>query len=1300
MSGDATFAGTTYQARVIAFVYVHMLGQMRLNWVPPYDDTPIAVSGETDGPGDDARIEFRERLAPLEVQAKHGLSGGAKLDEVIERLRSHAGPAQQMRVVLAVNRASSRVVTHEFASDLERLRSGRQDRLKAETTRILTKTGDAASILNRLYVSLVDVDRSQDAEMQLALDRLRSVLENPEQCIAAMGLLVSDAADICAKRLRRTRNDLIELLNEANIQARPAAKDERWLRQLDFTKTLLNRRHGPAALAALKQVRIALGDTPVEPLVRYRLAQQTAAAHLQLRQYEDAYREARRALDVDQAGIHALGVAVNAAISLGDVSMARSLADRAKTAHPEDPQSWGLRLLVAVATGEPIPNPPAGVAESTHYRNVLTQVAADSSDWARVIELTTSLLAEGPRTPSLLVLRSNALLSMPPATGVENRERWEEAERITTEAIELLADDAHPYMPTALVLRSVARRHCGKVAEADVDLARARELDSDDPNAIEQAVLAKLEVRDESAALELLSSPVVEKVAPLLALRAQLRALKGDGDSARRDLQLALARMGATDNVNHIRLLAAEAALVIKDRELAERVLGGITEEGQKAAAHSALCARLAWLHDEPAKAEALFREAAARAPAHREMFLAEHGKRLLSAGDAAGAARVLNEVGAAAMPESALRVYGSALMEVEDLVRAQQLIDLLAARGALPDWALSLATNIALRQEDTQAALGHLEILVGLGGQPPHARVVLAQLLLESGRNEDAHRHVDLLLADPRLMPEERMQVAQFLLRLGRSQEALATAFRAFRDASSEPRIHRAFIGLVLESDTPPEQVSEVGPDTFVRLRGPDGESLERTIFSAPPFDARHGEVSLEDAQAAGLLGKRVGDAVTSGRGWHEKRWVVEAIDSAVVHVTREAMAHYEESFPREPFFMTGFSIGDLTSVSDLAPFIASVEQKRAHVSHVQELYKTQRLPLAFIAKMLGGTVPDVMQSAMAEESGLGALVVEWVDAAGHEASRSAAVQAKEVVLTRSALHTASSLDLLEKLNPFIVVAPRSLLQEVRDEVKEAARLVENGQSVLMGGDRGLQMQHLEPGDPRLVNQLAKLRVELAWLESSARIEPRPLATIHPAGSREEEVRNVLGHSSADALALVRHINGTLFADDLGLRRVLADGKAPPSFSSVTLVLALSDRGVILPGERDRLLLELVGRGYANVHPSVELLVDALRRASASGWAAVARVFALLGAGSLSAIDAARMGAQVLKRIVTAPIQIIAVEKAVDVILLGMRTGWPAPLCAQLVADAASAELLLLPQQLDIVRTVCRKYARAGRAT
>jgi hypothetical protein len=120
MSGDGTVSGVSYQARVIAGIYVRILTQSPLGWFSQGSDIPTAVSGETKGPGDDARIEFGGRFDTSELQAKYGLNAGAELDEVLANIRELSGTSA-MPVALVLDESSTSRLYRELATDLERL---------------------------------------------------------------------------------------------------------------------------------------------------------------------------------------------------------------------------------------------------------------------------------------------------------------------------------------------------------------------------------------------------------------------------------------------------------------------------------------------------------------------------------------------------------------------------------------------------------------------------------------------------------------------------------------------------------------------------------------------------------------------------------------------------------------------------------------------------------------------------------------------------------------------------------------------------------------------------------------------------------------------------------------------------------------------------------------------------------------------------------------------------------------------------------------------------------------------------
>src|SRR5258708_18175826 len=226
MGGAATFAGTTYQQRVLAYLAVHVLAQKQLLWFGTEDDTPESVSGETGGPGDDCAVVFRGSSRVVEVQAKHGLSGGTELQgavrTIFEKLRNRE---PSMRVVLAVDRTCSRKV-REVANDLDRLRSGRTNPMKAETKVLMALADDAQDLLSRLWIVEVDVDRDDSAHTKEAIIRLQSTLKDPAQAVAAWRILVEDAGTLCARRWSRIVKDLAGILDRHHISVKPLAAEE------------------------------------------------------------------------------------------------------------------------------------------------------------------------------------------------------------------------------------------------------------------------------------------------------------------------------------------------------------------------------------------------------------------------------------------------------------------------------------------------------------------------------------------------------------------------------------------------------------------------------------------------------------------------------------------------------------------------------------------------------------------------------------------------------------------------------------------------------------------------------------------------------------------------------------------------------------------------------------------------------------------------------------------------------------------------------------------------------------------
>src|SRR5665213_606970 len=182
MSGKGTFSGTDYQAAVIAYLSVHVLIEQRLGWLEFVDDTPTAVSGETGNAGDDAAVEFKTGLPPIEIQAKHGLDGTAFVEAVkcIARSPREKWPAA---IVLVTDSTSSSWLTSILASDLDNRRVVRADTARQRTQDILKKLGarEEIAVLERLRLKRIDVDDQADHETKWATSNLAHVLNDPSK---------------------------------------------------------------------------------------------------------------------------------------------------------------------------------------------------------------------------------------------------------------------------------------------------------------------------------------------------------------------------------------------------------------------------------------------------------------------------------------------------------------------------------------------------------------------------------------------------------------------------------------------------------------------------------------------------------------------------------------------------------------------------------------------------------------------------------------------------------------------------------------------------------------------------------------------------------------------------------------------------------------------------------------------------------------------------------------------------------------------------------------------------------------
>jgi len=496
---------------------------------------------------------------------------------------------------------------------------------------------------------------------------------------------------------------------------------------------------------------------------------------------------------------------------------------------------------------------------------------------------------------------------------------------------------------------------------------------------------------------------------------------------------------------------------------------------------------------------------------------------------------------------------------------------------------------------------------------------------------------------------------------------------------------------------DLPPPETSAA--DTHIQLSGEHGEVRSHTILGDPPYHPSLNEISVDDAERLGLLGKTQGqEVVEHGGSWNERRWTVDEVIPAVVHFARDAIASFEQRFPNEPFFATSIHVGDGSAPADFTRVIQALGERRSRVEETLALLRTNPMPLGMVVRLLGGSFAELMESLIASTEDTAPLWVEWDDLSLQTWSLEHARSASQVVLTRSAIKTLFDHGLQDIVRAgFLLIAPAALLDELRTEANEARSHLEHGRSTMMGGDIGIRIDEVPAGDARLVAALGRLESELLWLTNETRIDSRPLEWIRPEDGSPTGLRQIIGKSSYDSLVLARYLNAPLYADDLGLRRLALADDRPDSFSTITLLPALAERGLILGHHRDDVLVALAVRRYLAVPPSPGILIAALSSHPALEPTQQARVFATLWRPGVRPDVSAVTIAQVCRTMAMEPVQVITAARVTELGLEAVGGRVPDVLAARLVEQAASETLRLLPRDLDAVRRVCARFGESA---
>lgn len=1329
MSGRGTGGGIDFQARVLAWVYVHILCGHPLSWTRLRSKAiPQAVSTETGTAGDDVVVELAGTNVWFDAQAKKGFSRGADFDSVIEGFISILAEDELPHCFLVVDRSSSGTIADELPEDLNRMRGGRFDGLRpiGEHVRSIAARLSGEHVLDRLRVVTMDLLLEGSAHQDSALQKLREVLEHHEVAPQVWEILIADAVRLIREAGRRDRNALVTLVESHGFltASQEAASDldtigvsmpttsaagrssdrpregsdrlkrDSWAERLELAKRLIDEGHTSAAEPLLADLE---RDSRTAQEVRTgrelaRLENLAGIAKLRGGHLKVALAHFRQAVALDPSYFAAYVNAAHVHLNEGDAETAFNLSGKAIELEPMTAASWAVLTQAATQLGREV-DVPSELADNPDILAAKGRGAFALRDWDRGIPLLRRANQLSPTPdPQHLVTLASALAYKASEVSDIAEDALQEAAALSERALILLERSPNAALQTeALVIRGQALAQLGDTQAADETLAKAAEVGSGNWRPIYLLALARLEGGDGAGALRIIDSfPNGAGVGPVRVARARALALEGRNDESKAEIEHALVVAAGTDELQAVYAMAVETALLAEYDALAGRLLADPPPSLERSDL-AVLRARLAdRLGDWPG-AEQQYEIAIASAKDARSIRV-EFGIGLLRNGKPREAVVQFENVPQSARDAVFSKYLARALTEVGEWSRAATVAEDTLRSDPSTRWPAELLADIAGKRGDLARQQA---ILTELHERHPHEiryLLQLIQVLVATNSHDAALPFLAKASSDARLTAYDRLFLAGLHIAAGQPAEALPLAFAALRAEPDNERVQVAYINVFLQHSeaTPDLDVSQVGANTHVVLQDTRGQKTGYTIFDTPPTSAARGEYLSDDPAVQPLLGKRIGDKVVRRKGQlSEMEYAVVEIQSAYVSAFQRVLTAFHHQHP-ESTTIQSFHVGESPTIEDFAPIVASIEASNKAAKDVLDRYTEHGLPLGTLAEALGRPMPVVYATIAADRERL--LFTEYSSQTAFDASVAIAHSSRRAVVTRSALVTLQELDLLEWAAHagIAFIAPQSLHDDLQRERADLDLMP--GRVGTLGSIGGrLIMQEDTEEDVRRHREARQQLVD--WAASNVTTEPLPLEALD---IDETTWPAMLGKASFDAYALASVAEAPLYCDDLGLRKVPIEKlRRPEGFSSVSLFLAGKAKGLLSPEACDALLVQLIQLNHFFVPVSATTLEAALNKSGYQIDAGVMRVFDRLRGEFSATPQAVGVSVELIRRVALST-GAMYLRMLVTLILECLSDGHSLKLSIPAFRQLVDRRLELLPLARDRVEEAVRDFLAA----
>ena len=581
-------------------------------------------------------------------------------------------------------------------------------------------------------------------------------------------------------------------------------------------------------------------------------------------------------------------------------------------------------------------------------------------------------------------------------------------------------------------------------------------------------------------------------------------------------------------------------------------------------------------------------------------------------------------------------------------------------------------------------AVLRHRE-LCAREDSTPDDRVRLALAQFRCGDRDGALETIHVIDATELAYNSQALMKVAHMKRFLGADDYLEDAYMARRIGLDDPDAHLGYLALFQGRDKDWQDPEAVGPGCAVRLTSDEGDQwwqiLEESEERLQPHD-----LSVKDELAQRLLGRSAGETLVLRQGLEDLSYQITTIQSKFVRAYQETFEEFSTRFPDNR------SLSRVKLDEHFTQIFQSIELRHQHVSNVEALYKSKRLPFASFCSLVGSTTLNVwpeytMQPSARLHFGTGS------DQETDEA-RQLLHDAGSITLDTIALLTIHRLGLAEHLRTRFsrVTIPQQVFDEIQNDVYQMK--MDRAPSSHLGKDEEGQYTRTEIPEQAWKERQAYALSVLELADSIERIPSYPMLD----ASEPEGTIDALTLAGAGAVYSGDQPSGVrpvLVSDDL-LQSLVARSLGVGVVNSQALLVELLRSEVFTAEEYSSKIEQLVLMNYWFVRVSAD---DILRRLEVNGYQTTLGTQAMLrtlwGPDCIEDI-AASVGAEVIASLAKRSLMQEHVEVHLSSVVAAIRRGRHTNQVLFKFKNEIAARLVLLPLQCARIIQAVDYYIRA----